>query len=79
FGGESLARLLAGMLSAGLLFDHRMVNDPNLILGQIILLIKASMMALLPLIAGVVLLALISPVMLCGLIFSGKSLKPKFS
>ncbi len=68
-----------GMLSAGLHFDHRMVNDPNLILGQIILLIKAAMMALLPLIAGVVLVALISPVMLGGLIFSGKSLQPKFS
>ncbi len=79
FGGESLARQLAGMLSAGLHFDHRMVNDPNLILGQIILLIKAAMMALLPLIAGVVLVALISPVMLGGLIFSGKSLQPKFS
>lgn len=37
------------------------------------------MMALLPLIAGVVLVALISPVMLGGLIFSGKSLQPKFS
>ncbi len=36
-------------------------------------------MALLPLIAGVVLVALISPVMLGGLIFSGKSLQPKFS
>ncbi|VDZ78362.1 flagellar biosynthetic protein FlhB [Salmonella bongori] len=52
FGGESLARQLAGMLSAGLHFDHRMVNDPNLILGQIILLIKAAMMALLPLITA---------------------------
>ena len=34
-GGESLARRLSGMLSAGLRFDHSMVNDPNLILGQI--------------------------------------------
>lgn len=78
-GGESLARRLAGMLSAGLRFDHSMVNDPNLILSQIILLIKDAMIALLPLITGVVLVALISPVMLGGLIFSGKSLQPKFS
>nr|HDC2333408.1 flagellar type III secretion system protein FlhB [Escherichia coli] len=35
--------------------------------------------ALLPLISGVVLVALISPVMLGGLVFSGKSLQPKFS
>ncbi len=37
------------------------------------------MLALLPLISGVVLVALISPVMLGGLVFSGKSLQPKFS
>ena len=56
FGGVSLARRLSGMLSAGLHFDHSIINDPNLILGQII-----------------------SPVMLGGLVFSGKSLQPKFS
>lgn len=78
-GGESLARRLAGMLSAGLRFDHSMVNDPNLILSQIILLIKSAMVALLPLITGVVLVALVSPVMLGGLVFSGKSLQFKFS
>lgn len=74
-----LARRLAGMLSAGLRFDHSMVNDPNLILIQIINLVKSAMIALLPLIAGVVIVALVSPVMLGGLVFSGKSLQPKFS
>ncbi|MFR4486869.1 MAG: EscU/YscU/HrcU family type III secretion system export apparatus switch protein [Escherichia coli] len=39
FGGVSLARRLSGMLSAGLHFDHSII-DPNLILGQIILLIR---------------------------------------
>ncbi|EEC76403.1 hypothetical protein OsI_14046 [Oryza sativa Indica Group] len=67
------------MLSTGLRFDHSMVNDPNLILSQIIQLIKGAMVALLPLITGVVLVALVSPVMLGGLVFSGKSLQPKFS
>lgn len=66
FGGVSLARRLSGMLSAGLHFDHSIINDPNLILGQIILLIREAMLALLPLISGVVLVALISPVMLEG-------------
>lgn len=79
WGGEMLARRLAGMLSAGLRFDHSMVNDPNLILIQIINLVKSAMIALLPLIAGVVIVALVSPVMLGGLVFSGKSLQPKFS
>jgi len=90
FGGVALARRLSGMLSAGLHFDHSIINDPNLILGQIILLIREAMLALLPLIreamlallpliSGVVLVAIISPVMLGGLVFSGKSLQPKFS
>ena len=65
-GREMLARRLAGMLSAGLRFDHSMVNDPNLILIQIINLVKSAMIALLPLIAGVVIVALVSPVMLGG-------------
>ncbi len=77
FGGVSLARRLSGMLSAGLHFDHSIINDPNLILGQIILLIREAMLALLPLISGVVLVALISPVMLGGLVFSGKSLQSR--
>ncbi|MDF9346276.1 hypothetical protein OH693_07150 [Escherichia coli] len=50
--------------SPGLHFDHSIINDPNLILGQIILLIREAMLALLPLISGVVLVAIISPVML---------------
>ncbi|MEE6802752.1 EscU/YscU/HrcU family type III secretion system export apparatus switch protein, partial [Escherichia coli O8:H10] len=54
-GGESLARRLAGLLSSGLRFDHGIVNDPHLILGQTVLLIKEAMIALLPLITGVVL------------------------
>lgn len=58
FGGVSLARRLSGMLSAGLHFDHSIINDPNLILGQIILLIREAMLALLPLISGVVLVVL---------------------
>nr|WP_318381297.1 flagellar biosynthesis protein FlhB [uncultured Enterobacter sp.] len=78
-GGESLARRLAGLLSSGLRFDHGIINDPNLILSQVILLIKQAMIALLPLITGVVIVALVSPVMLGGLVFSTKSLAFKFS
>lgn len=76
-GGESLARRLAALLSSGLRFDHRIVNDPRLILGQIILLIKEALIALLPLISGVIIVALVAPVMLGGMIFSTKSLALK--
>jgi flagellar biosynthetic protein FlhB len=78
-GGEAFARRLTLMLSAGLRFDHGIINDPNLILGQIILLIKNAMFALLPLITGVVIMALLAPLMLGGLVFSGKSLQFQFS
>ncbi|ALR78933.1 flagellar biosynthesis protein FlhB [[Enterobacter] lignolyticus] len=78
FGGESMARRLAALLSSGLHFDHSIVNDPNLILGQIILLIKQAMLALLPLITGVVVVAIVAPMMLGGLVFSPKSLAFKF-
>ncbi|MFW0767026.1 flagellar biosynthesis protein FlhB [Trabulsiella odontotermitis] len=76
-GGESLARRLAGLLSSGLHFDHSIVNDPNLILGQIILLVKQAMIALLPLIVGVVVVAIIAPMLLGGIVFSPKSLSLK--
>lgn len=78
FGGESLARRLAALLASGLRFDHSIVSDPNLILGQIILLIKQAMLALTPLIVGVVVVALLGPMMLGGLLFSTKSLAFKF-
>lgn len=78
FGGESLARRLAALLASGLRFDHSIVSDQNLILGQIILLIKQAMLALTPLIVGVVIIALLGPMMLGGLLFSPKSLGFKF-
>ncbi|WP_199775930.1 MULTISPECIES: flagellar biosynthesis protein FlhB [unclassified Enterobacter] len=78
-GGESIARRLAGLLASGLRFDHGIINDQKLILGQVILLVKEAIYALLPLITGVVIIALVSPVLLGGLIFSTKSLAFKFS
>ncbi|MGK9173063.1 flagellar type III secretion system protein FlhB [Yokenella regensburgei] len=78
-GGEDFARRLSMMLTAGLRFDHNIVNDPNLILSQIILLIKNAMFALLPLISGVVIMAIVGPLMLGGLVLSGKSLQFQFS
>lgn len=78
-GGEAFARRLSLILSAGLRFDHSIVNDSNLILSQIILLIKNAIYALLPLITGVVIMAILAPLMLGGLVFSGKSLQFQFS
>lgn len=78
-GGEPLARRLAAMLSAGLHFDHKIINDPRLIVNQISLLIKQAVWALLPLMSGLVLVAIAAPMLLGGLLFSGKSISFKFS
>ncbi|MCT4702238.1 flagellar type III secretion system protein FlhB [Enterobacteriaceae bacterium H20N1] len=78
-GGEPLARQLAAMLSAGLHFDHNIINDPRLIVNQISLLIKQAVWALLPLMGGLVIVAIAAPMLLGGLLFSGKSISFKFS
>ncbi|HKN03462.1 MAG TPA: flagellar biosynthesis protein FlhB [Buttiauxella sp.] len=78
-GGEPLARQLGAMLSTGLHFDHSIINDPQLIVSQISLLIKQAVWALLPLIFGLVIVAIAAPMLLGGLLFSGKSIQFKFS
>lgn len=78
-GGEPLARQLAAMLAAGLHFDHNIINDPRLIVNQVSLLIKQAIWALLPLMGGLVIVAIAAPMLLGGLLFSGKSIQFKFS
>ncbi|MDA3131630.1 flagellar type III secretion system protein FlhB [Atlantibacter subterranea] len=73
-GGEPVARRLAAMLTAGLHFDHSIINDPGLIVSQISSLIKQAMLALLPLLVGLVLVAMAAPMLLGGVLFSAKSL-----
>ncbi|EOU1336030.1 flagellar biosynthesis protein FlhB [Cronobacter malonaticus] len=72
-GGSLLARQLAAMLSHGLHFDHSIINDPKLVVGQISFLIKQALVALVPLIMGVVIVALFAPMLLGGLLFNTKA------
>lgn len=73
-GGGPVARKLAAMLTAGLHFDHSIINDPGLIVSQISNLIQQAMLALLPLLVGLILVALAAPMLLGGVLFSAKSL-----
>jgi flagellar biosynthetic protein FlhB len=59
-GGDAFARKLSGM-SSGLRFDHGIINDQKMILGHLIELLKNAVLALLPLVTGVVLVALAAP------------------
>jgi flagellar biosynthetic protein FlhB len=79
FGGASFGQRLTMVLSSGLRFDHKIISDQNLILGQIIIMLKTALIGMLPLLVGVVIIALVAPVMLGGLVFSTKTLAFKFS
>ncbi|SEL34305.1 flagellar biosynthesis protein FlhB [Kosakonia sp. MUSA4] len=79
FGGEMFGRRLSMALASGLRFDHKIINDPGLFVGQVIMMLKTALMGMLPLLTGVVIIALIAPVMLGGLVFSTKSLAFNFS
>ncbi|MEN4870780.1 flagellar biosynthesis protein FlhB [Kosakonia cowanii] len=79
FGGASFGHRLTMVLSSGLRFDHKIISDQNLILGQIIIMLKTALIGMLPLLVGVVIIALVAPVLLGGLVFSTKTLAFKFS
>ncbi|MDU3076960.1 MAG: EscU/YscU/HrcU family type III secretion system export apparatus switch protein, partial [Mixta calida] len=78
-GGESMARQLAEMVASGFSFDHRLINDPGQIVRHISRLLGQAVSALLPMMAGLVLVAIASPMLLGGIVLSGKSLSPSFS
>lgn len=77
--GESMARQLGVMISQGMKFDHGMVSDDRQVLQQMATLLGRAVWALLPVIGGLILIALAAPLLLGGLMFSGKSFAPKFS
>ncbi|WP_114193648.1 flagellar biosynthesis protein FlhB [Edaphovirga cremea] len=74
--GESMARQLAAMITQGLHFDHGVISDDRQMLRQLGMLLKDAVWALLPIISGLVLVALAAPLLLGGIMFSGESLKP---
>ncbi|GAB2940670.1 flagellar biosynthesis protein FlhB [Hafnia psychrotolerans] len=77
--GESMSRQLAAMIAQGLNFDHDIINNDRQMLQQIAALLERAVWALLPVVGGLILVALAAPLLLGGLNFSGKSFAPKFS
>ena len=78
-GGELMAEQLASMLATGFRFDHAMVTDDKMIIAHISNLIGQAVMALLPLMAGLVIVAIAAPMLLGGINISGKSIKLDFT
>lgn len=73
--GSNMAQQLAAMLTQGLNFDHGMVSNDKQMLRQLGMLLRQAVLALLPIMAGLVLVALAAPMLLGGILFSGKSIK----
>lgn len=73
--GSNITRQLAEMLTQGLHFDHGMVSNDKQMLRQLGMLLRQAVLALLPVMAGLVLVALAAPMLLGGILFSTKSLK----
>ncbi len=78
-GGTSMAGRLARMVATGLQFDHGMVTDDKIIISHIGNLVSQAILALLPLLGGLVLVAIAAPMLLGGIVISGKSIKLDFT
>ncbi|ORM69565.1 flagellar biosynthesis protein FlhB [Pantoea rwandensis] len=74
-GGTHMAEQLASMLASGFRFDHTMATDDRMVIAHISNMIGQAVLALLPLIGGLVIVAIAAPMMLGGINFSTKSLK----
>lgn len=77
--GEHLARELAQLLHNGLAFDSQLMLDPTAMLRQLYLLMSVGIHAALPFMLGLFLVGLISPMLIGGIVLSGKSIKVDFS
>lgn len=73
--GTSLAHQLAQMVAQGLLFDHAAIGDDRQMVRQIVRLLRQAIWTLLPILSGLVLVALSAPLLLGGMLFSGQSFK----
>lgn len=73
--GESMARKLGALMADGLKFNHTVVSDTAQMIHQIAQLIPQAVFALLPMMMGLVLVAIAAPMLLGGVVLSGKALK----
>ncbi len=79
FSGESLVRRLNHMLAAGLSFEREQAFDFNLLLMRLGFSLGDVLIGLAPFAGILVLVALGSPLLIGGWLFSTKALQPNFS
>ncbi len=79
FSGEGLVRRLNHMLAAGLSFDRAQAFDFNLLVMHLGSRLSDVLIGLAPLAGILLLVALASPLLIGGWLFSAKALQPNFS
>ena len=77
FGGMLVGRL-ATSLKSGLTLDREQIFNPNILLERILNDIVSVMLACLPIAGAIMLIALISPMLIGGWLFSSKAFMPNF-
>lgn len=77
FGGM-LAGTLATALKSGLTLDREQVFNPNILLERIFNDLVSVLLACLPIAGAIMLIALISPLLIGGWLFSSKAFMPNF-
>lgn len=77
FGGMLVGRL-ATSLKSGLTLDREQIFNPNILLERVLNDIVSVMLACLPIAGAVMLIALISPMLIGGWLFSAKAFMPNF-
>ncbi|MEM8514773.1 flagellar biosynthetic protein FlhB [Massilia sp. MP_M2] len=77
FGGMLVGRL-ATSLKSGLTLDREQIFNPNILLERILNDIVSVMLACLPIAGAIMLIALISPLLIGGWLFSSKAFMPNF-
>ncbi|GAB3446363.1 flagellar biosynthesis protein FlhB [Massilia solisilvae] len=76
--GGSLARQLAAVLQSGLSLDREQVYNPDVLLHRIFTDIGTVMLACLPLAVAIMVVALASPLLIGGWLFTAKAFMPNF-
>ncbi|KQN53043.1 flagellar type III secretion system protein FlhB [Erwinia sp. E602] len=74
-GGEWMGRKLGALVADGLMFNHSVVSDTSQMLHQIANLISQAVVAILPMMIGLVLVAIAAPMLLGGVNISSKAIK----
>ena len=78
FGG-SLVRQLSATLVSGLSLDHEQIYNPDVLLQRVATDIGSVLLACLPLAGAIMAVALASPLLIGGWLFSTKSFLPNFN